>query len=101
MTVDLSALAKLLGPAAGSAAVPVVVMFALFVPEDEYLRHVADSKSGVILELVDRARAEPDPMYRDSLCRALQEQIGELCASAPDHSLCQDRRLHLERAGCL
>jgi hypothetical protein len=98
--IDLSAVAKVFGPSAGAAALPIVAMYALFTPSDEYDRHVAESNRTYILDVVDKARAEPPGAFKDSLCRTLEEAIAELCASAPDDSLCVDRAMYLERAGC-
>lgn len=97
--IDPSLIAKLAG--GGSAvAVPIVLMYSFFTPKDEYIRHVADSQSGFILQLVNDARSQPPGPYKDSLCRALHGEIGSLCQYAPQHSICIDRQQYIEAAGC-
>jgi hypothetical protein len=98
--IDPMAIAKALGAPAGAAAVPLVAMYALFTPADEYSRHVAESERGYILDIVEKARGEPNGGFKDSLCRTLDEAIARLCASAPDDALCMDRKALRERAGC-
>jgi hypothetical protein len=98
--IDISAVAKALGPSAGAAALPLVAMYALFTPLDEHNQLVAKSDRGYILELVDRARSEQPGPFKDSMCKSLFEAIAELCAAAKDDAICTDRAMWIERAGC-
>lgn len=98
--MDIISILKLIGTSGAGATLPVIVMFAYFTPKDEYVRHVADSQSGFILQLVNDARSQPPGPYKDSLCRALHAEIGSLCQYAPNHSICLDRLSYIEAAGC-
>ena len=98
--MDLATLGKLIGDRGATALAPLALGYMLFVPGDEYNRHVAESERGYILEVVEKAREVPDGDYKSSLCRTLEDAIGRLCASAPDDALCMDRKALRERAGC-
>jgi hypothetical protein len=67
--------------------------------QESFYRHVAESRTGIILDLVERARGT-DSAFHDSLCRALEEEISALCIDAENHPICVDRGMYLERAGC-
>lgn len=97
--IDMAAL-KALGAHGATGAIPVVLMFSLFTPQDSFHRHVAEAARPFILETVERAADEPPGDYKDSLCKTLEQAIAELCADAPDDAICQDREVHLKRAGC-
>ena len=91
----------------GGAAIPIVVMFAMFTPADQmddheadFNRHVADSARGYILDTVERAANTEPGDYKASLCRTLEEAMAELCSAAPQDSICVDRAMYFERAGC-
>lgn len=98
--MDISALVKSFGSHGVTAGLPVVLMFSLFTPEDEYLRHVAESQRGFIFDQIERARVEGTGPYKDSICRSLEETISALCAESPEDSVCEDRVMLLEQAGC-
>ena len=98
--IDLSSVAKALGPSAGAAALPLVAMYTLFTPLDEHNQLVAKSDRGYILELVERAKNEPQGAFKDSMCKSLHEALAELCAAAKDDAICVDRAMWIERAGC-
>jgi hypothetical protein len=101
MTIDPIALVKGLGSHGATAAVPLVAMYALFTPSDQFNRHVAEASRPFIFDTVERAQeAEPGSDYHRSLCRTLEQSIASLCADAPDDAICLDREIHLERAGC-
>jgi hypothetical protein len=98
--VDLAALTKFIGTAGTGAAVPIAAMYVLFTPKDEYYQHVADSKVGLVIQLANEAANERNGDYKDALCRQIEEAIGEICAAQPTHSMCQDRQIYREKAGC-
>lgn len=101
MTIDPVSALKALGAHGTTAAVPLVAMYALFVPSDQFHRHVAEATRPFIFDTVERAgKAEQGSDYHRSLCRTLEAAIAELCADAPDDAICLDREIHLERAGC-
>lgn len=98
--IDPVAALKALGAHGSTAAVPILAGYLLFVPSDEYDRHVAESERTYILDVVDKARREPDGAFKDSLCRTLDEALSRLCAVSRDDALCVDRAMLRERAGC-
>ena len=98
--IDPIAALKVLGSNGTTAAIPIVMMFAMFTPKSEYIQHVADSQSGTILTLVAQAAQEPPGGYKQSLCNALHQELGFLCQNAPTHSMCIDRMSYLNKAGC-
>lgn len=97
---DPTAIFKMLGTGGAGAAIPIVVMYGFFTQEDDFNRHVADSARGFILDTIERAVVTEPGEYKDSLCRTLQESISELCSAAPEDSICVDRAIYFERAGC-
>lgn len=101
MLMNTIQMAGAVAVAIGSIGGGALTMESRYALRGEYLRHVADSRSGFILSLVESARAEPPGDYKGSLCRTLQEQIGQLCQEAPTHSICLDRSIYLQRSGCL
>lgn len=99
MTIDPVALAKALGGHGSAAAVPILAGILLFTPQEDFNRHVAESRTGTILDLVDRAqRADGD--FRAVLCRTLRQELAQVCQDAPESAVCEDRLMYLEQAGC-
>ena len=98
--IDVMSLLKSAGGPVGAAAVPLVAMYALFTPIDEHNQLVAKSDRSYILDLVEKARAEPDGAFKDSMCKSLHEAVAELCAVAEKDAICVDRQMWYERAGC-
>lgn len=102
--IDVLSLVKGFAAGGSGALLPVVWVYQYvvpgFVPSEEYHRHVAESNRGYVLDVVEQARNESDGPFKDSLCRALTEAISQLCADSPNDSICVDRMLYLDRAGC-
>lgn len=91
---------KALASGGTGAAIPIVMMYALFTPNQDFTSHVAESLRGGILDLVAQAHDEEPGPFKDALCKSLEQQIAELCTSAPNDSLCTDRSILREKAGC-
>jgi hypothetical protein len=89
--------------AAGVAVVALVTgvgaVYSQFTPRSDFYRHVADARTGTVLELVSRAQSA-DGDYKDTLCRALIETLNEVCNDSPQHPLCVDRDAYRKQAGC-
>lgn len=98
--MNLAGLIQPLLTGGGGAAIPMAVMFLAFTPEEDFNRHVADSNRGYILDTVERARNTEPGDYKTSLCRTLEEAVAELCSVAAQDSICIDRAMYFERAGC-
>jgi len=96
----IAELAKLAGSGGLGAALPIVLMYSQFTPIASHNELVAKSDRSYILELVDKARAEPAGAFKDTICKSLHEAVAELCAAAHDDAICVDRQMWFERAGC-
>ena len=70
-----------------------------YTPSPTFYRHVADSRTGTILDIVGRARGASG-QYKDTLCSLLVQELNEVCSDSPAHPLCLDREMYLEQAGC-
>lgn len=67
------------------------------VASGDFERYLAKERVGVIFDYMDQIRAqEPQPW----LCRALEEEIIELCVDLPDHAICLDRDKIIDEVGC-
>lgn len=99
MVLDMSLL-KLIAGHGSAMAIPLVAMYSLFTPIADHNALAAKSDRGYIMDLVEKARAEPPGGFKDSMCRSLHEAIAELCAAAPSDAICVDRAMWSQRAGC-
>lgn len=72
---------------------------ARYTPTADFYRHVADSKTGIILELVSRA-GNADGAYKETLCRTLVQELNGICVDSPEHPMCVDRSEYIKQAGC-
>lgn len=92
---------KTLATGGGGAAIPIALMFAWFTPHDEYIRHVAEARTGNVLDIISEIKAsESNARLHDTLCNALREELAMICADAPTHSFCLDRQIILDDSGC-
>lgn len=98
--IDLSSLAKALGAPVGAAAVPLVAMYSLFTPEQQFTRHVAEERTTTVQTLVETLRKEEAGPYRDTLCRTLEQTLTAICLDSPSHPFCADRTVLMSKAGC-
>ena len=83
----------------GTISGGALVVETRYTPQGTFYRHVADSKTGVILDLVQRAQGATGD-YKTTLCRALIEELGSICSDAPGHFMCSDRDAYIKQAGC-
>ena len=100
MVVDPVAVIKALGDRGAVAAVPILMMYSMFTPADDYNRHVAENRIGTIIDLVADAESTPDGAFHDTLCRTLERELAALCLDSEGHPFCEDRLMLLEKAGC-
>jgi len=71
-----------------------------YVDEFTYVRHVAESRVGIIFDLIDRIARATDPEFHDTLCRSLEQELTNLCVDSEQHPMCVDRAMLLSKAGC-
>lgn len=75
-------------------------VYAQFTPAENFNRHVAEARTGTILDLKRAlANVEPGP-YRDTLCETLEAELASVCIDSPEHPFCLDRHMILEDSGC-
>ena len=95
-------LLKHLGTGGTSTMVPIVMMFTMFTPQDEFFRHVADSRTGTVLALVDTLQEAPaNSPLRGTLCNSLRETLAAICRDSDGQDpFCIDRQMIIEEASC-
>jgi len=93
-------LLKVLGTQGSTAAIPLLAMYALFTPESQYARHVAEERTTAVQQIVETAAKEPAGPYHDTLCRTLESTLAQICLDSPSHPFCIDRAVLMAKAGC-
>jgi hypothetical protein len=67
------------------------------VAASDFERYLAKERVRTIFDYLDQIRIdEPHPW----LCRALKEEIIELCVDLPDHAICIDRDKIMDETNC-
>jgi hypothetical protein len=72
-----------------------------FTGVDDFNRHVAEARTGTVLDLLERL--DTVPRGSDShglLCRTLVVELTAICTDAPNHPFCEDREMILDDADC-
>lgn len=98
--IALDTILKVAGGSTGGAATALLATYALFTPEAQFSRHVAEERTTTVQTLVETLRKEPAGGYRDTLCKTLEQTLAAICLDSPSHPFCADRTILLEKAGC-
>lgn len=93
-------MAKALGAPLGAAAAPIVMMYALFTPQATYDRHVAEERTATVQNLIETLSREPAGAYRDTLCKALEMTLVQICLDSSQHPFCESKDALMAKAGC-
>jgi hypothetical protein len=71
-----------------------------YTKRQEFIQHVAQSRTGTIIDLMGRIKATDQGPLRDTYCKQIVFEFTQLCTEAPDSPLCLDRRAILNELGC-
>lgn len=96
----IAELGKLLGTGGAASALPIVVMYSFFTPSEDFNRHVAEARTGIVQDLIRDLSSEPAGPYRDTLCEALESELAAICLDSAEHPFCIDRMVLLTKGGC-
>jgi hypothetical protein len=98
--ISLDAITKIAGGSTGGASLALVASYALFVPEQQFARHVAEERTATVQTLIETLVKEPEGAYHGTLCRTLEQTLAAICLDSPSHPFCADRMVLLDKAGC-
>lgn len=98
--IAIDTILKVAGGSTGGAATALLATYALFTPEAQFARHVAEERTTTVQNLVSELQKEPAGRYHDTLCATLEQTLAAICLDSPGHPFCIDRAVLMTKAGC-
>lgn len=75
----------------------VAWVYGNFTTADDYIRHVAESRTGTVQQLRRDLRENPGDQIT---CDVLERELAAICLDTPDHPFCKEQRKILDAGGC-
>jgi len=66
----------------------------------DFIALATQMHTGTVMELRKEIKGTPPGPWKEKLCETLTLELNSICADAPNHPFCMDRRAILEDAGC-
>ena len=99
--IDPISIIKTIGTGGGATATALLASMFMFTTADDFSRHVAESRTSTVLNLMEKLGGDHSPEIHSILCRALLEEISALCLDTDGESVfCVDRAMIQESVGC-